>query len=137
MTRGGRDEAAPLDSLALFQGHVPVSWGLHMNKHLVKVVLGIALGVIAFAVIQKSSSASPARLPRLDGSVQVVASLMQTDPPVEVAGIRVTVSGPDLPARTETLTQLGTQWEGVLQGLPVGEGNTLSAEAFDAEGNVI
>ncbi|WP_224242849.1 hypothetical protein [Hyalangium gracile] len=104
---------------------------------LIKVMLGIVVGVVAILMVRKSSSAAPAGLPRLDGSVQILASLLQTEPPTEVAGIKVTLSGPELAARTETLTRMGTQWQGVIQGLPVGKGNTLSAEAVDAEGNVI
>ncbi|KFE62767.1 High-affinity leucine-specific transport system, periplasmic binding protein LivK [Hyalangium minutum] len=52
----------------------------------------------------------------------------------DIAQVEVEVSAPDMQPRTEMLVKTGNHWGGILGELPVGQGRTFKATAFDSTG---
>ncbi|MHA7627935.1 RCC1 domain-containing protein [Corallococcus sp. M7] len=67
-------------------------------------------------------------------AVDVFTSLQLETPDENVASVQVTVSGPDMPARTVTLKKEAGRWSGVLRAVPVGAGHTFVGAALDGSG---
>ncbi|MHA7627933.1 RCC1 domain-containing protein [Corallococcus sp. M7] len=90
-------------------------------------VRGLAvLSVLAFVAAGCKESSGPA--------VDVFTSLQLEAPDEDVASVQVTVSGPDMDARTVTLTKQAGRWSGVIDAVPVGGGHTFAGAALDGSG---
>lgn len=89
------------------------------------------LALIALAVLAGCSAKEPT------GSAQVMGMLSQHLDVSSVQRVELTVSGPDMASLTTSLAPSGYRWGGVLRNIPVGEGRSFSAQAFDSDNSVI
>jgi hypothetical protein len=69
------------------------------------------------------------------GSAQLFGTLAQAVSSTDVTSVLVTVSAPDMQARTASLVKTNNQWSGTLGKLPAGTGRTFTAEAFNSGGS--
>ena len=69
------------------------------------------------------------------GSAQLFGTLAQAVSSTDVTSVLVTVSAPDMQARTASLVKTNNQWSGTLGKLPAGTGRTFTAEAFNSSGS--
>ncbi|WP_444547804.1 kelch repeat-containing protein [Stigmatella ashevillensis] len=69
------------------------------------------------------------------GSAQLFGTLAQAVSSTDVTSVLVTVSAPDMQARTANLVKTNNQWSGTLGKLPAGTDRTFTAEAFNSGGS--
>ncbi|MBN9688397.1 MULTISPECIES: RCC1 domain-containing protein [unclassified Corallococcus] len=94
----------------------------------------MSLSVRGLAVLAVLACLVPGCRDASTAAVDVVTSLQLETPDEDVASVQVTVSGPDMPARTVTLKKEAGRWSGVLRAVPVGAGHTFVGAALDGSG---
>jgi hypothetical protein len=71
------------------------------------------------------------------GSARLVGRVDQTLISTGVARVSVTLSAPDLDARTVELVRTEGEWGGTMENIPAGDSRTFSAEAFSLDGTKV
>ena len=101
---------------------------MRMTKHVSLYLTATLLALVA------GCGAPPQSEEDTTGSAWLSGSMEQAITSADVTLVRVTVSAPDMPARTAELVKTNNQWSGLIGKLPAGTGRTFSAEAFNTHG---